>query len=135
MSRPRTPRNQAEVEAIREGGDVEGQCGPRLNYSRISGAVTRTSTSREDLRLLAVIAAGVVIACLYFARVVFVPVSLAVLLSLLLTPVIVFLEKIRLPRLLAIFLVVVSFVGLAGLIGWKTSQQFIDLTDQLPTYK
>jgi len=62
-------------------------------------------------------------------------VALALLFSLLLTPVIEFLETIKLPRLLAIFLVVVSFVAVAGLVGWKTSEQFIDLTNQLPAYK
>jgi predicted PurR-regulated permease PerM len=77
----------------------------------------------------------VVIGCLYFARVVFIPIALALLVSLLLTPVITFLERIKLPRLLAILLVVVSFVGLAGLIGWESSQQFIDLTNQLPAYQ
>jgi predicted PurR-regulated permease PerM len=96
--------------------------------------VTRTSTSREGFQPLSIIAAAVVISCLYFARVVFIPIALALLASLLLTPVITFLETIKLPRLLAIFLVVVSFVGLAGLIGWESSQQFIDLTNQLPAY-
>ena len=97
--------------------------------------MTRTFTSREDVRPLSIIAAAVVIACLYFARVVFIPIALALLVSLLLTPVITFLETIKLPRLFAIFLVVVSFVGLAGLIGWESSQQFIELTNQLPAYK
>ncbi|MFZ0640275.1 MAG: AI-2E family transporter [Candidatus Acidiferrales bacterium] len=96
--------------------------------------MTRTSTSRETSRLLGVIVAVVVVAALYFARIVFIPVALALLFSLLLAPVIAFLQRIRLPRLLAIFLVVVSLVGLAGLIGWKTSQQLADLTNQLPTY-
>jgi predicted PurR-regulated permease PerM len=97
--------------------------------------VTQTSTSREDSRPLSIIAAAVVIACLYFARVVFIPVALALLVSLLLTPVIIFLETIKLPRVFAILLVVVSFVGLAGVIGWESSQQFIELTNQLPAYK
>ncbi len=97
--------------------------------------MTQTSTSREDSRPLSIIAGAVVISCLYFARVVFIPVALALLVSLLLTPVIIFLETIKLPRVFAIFLVVVSFVGLAGVIGWESSQQFIDLTNQLPAYQ
>ena len=79
--------------------------------------------------------AVVVIATLYFARVVFMPLALALLFSLILTPPVAFLEKIKLPRILAIFLVTVVLVGLIGLLGWKTSQQFVDLTTQLPTYK
>ncbi len=61
--------------------------------------------------------------------------ALALLFSLLLIPVIAFLEKIKVPRLLAIFLVVLFLIGVAGLMGWKTSQQFIDFTNQLPTYQ
>jgi len=97
--------------------------------------VRRIPASRENSRLLGIIAAAVVIACLYFARVVLIPLALALLFSLLLTPVIAFLEKIKLPRLLATLLVVVSLVGLAGLIGWKTSRQLIDFTNRLPTYQ
>ena len=95
----------------------------------------RTIKSRDDSGLLRVVTAVAVIATLYFARVVFVPLALALLLSLLLTPVVAFLEKIKLPRILAIFLVVVTLVGLMGLTAWQTSQQFVDLTNQLPTYK
>jgi len=79
--------------------------------------------------------AVVVIAALYLARVVFIPLALALLFSLLLTPVVSFLEKIMIPRLLAIFFVVLVLLSLIGFVGWKTSQQFIDLTQQLPTYQ
>ncbi|MGC1620588.1 MAG: AI-2E family transporter [Candidatus Acidiferrum sp.] len=95
----------------------------------------QTSIPLENSRLLRVVAAAVVIATLYFARVVFIPLALALLFSLVLTPPVAFLERIKLPRVLAIFLVVVVLVGLMGLIGWKTSQQFVDLTSQLPAYK
>jgi predicted PurR-regulated permease PerM len=97
--------------------------------------VRRTIKSRDASGLLSVVTAVAVIATLYFARVVFVPLALALLFSLLLTPVVAFLEKIKLPRILAIFLVVVTLVGLMGLMAWQTSQQFGDLTNQLPTYK
>jgi predicted PurR-regulated permease PerM len=99
------------------------------------GFVRRTIKSRDASGLLSVVTAVAVIATLYFARVVFVPLALALLFSLLLTPVVAFLEKIKLPRILAIFLVVVTLVGLMGLMAWQTSQQFGDLTNQLPTYK
>jgi predicted PurR-regulated permease PerM len=97
--------------------------------------VKRTSIHDENSQLLGVVAAVVVIATLYFARVVFIPLALALLFSLVLTPPVAFLERIKLPRVLAIFLVVGVLVSLMGLIGWKTSQQFVDLTSQLPAYK
>jgi predicted PurR-regulated permease PerM len=98
-------------------------------------SLKRASGSSENSRLLGIVAAVVVIATLYFARIVFIPLALALLLSLVLSPPVAFLERIRLPRALAIFLVVALLVGLMGLVGWKTSQQFVDLTDQLPSYR
>jgi predicted PurR-regulated permease PerM len=77
----------------------------------------------------------VVIASLYLARVVFVPLALALLFSLLLTPAVSFFERIHIPRILAIFLLVLVLLSLTGVIGWKISQQFVDLTQQLPTYQ
>jgi predicted PurR-regulated permease PerM len=95
----------------------------------------RTSASTETSRLLGIVAAVVAVATLYFARVVFIPLALALLFTLLLTPVVTFLEKIWVPRLLAILLVVACLATLLGFMGWRSSQQFIQLTDQLPTYK
>jgi predicted PurR-regulated permease PerM len=95
----------------------------------------RIPTSRENQGLLRIVAAVVVIATLFFARIVFVPLALALLFSLLLTPVVAFLERIKVPRVLAILLVVVTLAGSMGLIGWKASQQLFNLSDQLPAYK
>jgi predicted PurR-regulated permease PerM len=82
-----------------------------------------------------VLVAVVVIASLYLARVVFIPLALALLFSLLLTPIVSFFERIFIPRLLAIFLLVLVFLSLATLVGWETSQQFVDLTQRLPSYQ
>jgi predicted PurR-regulated permease PerM len=81
------------------------------------------------------VTAIVVVTTLYFARVVFIPLALALLFTLLLTPLVTFLEKIWVPRLLAILIVVVGLAALLGLLGWQTSQQFVDLTNELPVYK
>jgi len=92
------------------------------------------SRSRK-LRTLKIVGGIVVIATLYFARVVFIPLALAWLFSLLLIPPVSFLERIKLPHILAIFFIVVVLVGVLGPIAWQTSQQFADLTEQLPLYK
>jgi predicted PurR-regulated permease PerM len=84
---------------------------------------------------LRLVAAVVVIATLYLARVVFIPLALALLFSLLLTPPLALLERIKLPRILAIFLVVVTLAGLMGAIGWKAAPEFVELATKLPTYK
>ena len=93
------------------------------------------SRSAGDSHLAAVVTAVVVIATLYFAKVVFIPLTLALLLSFLLTPVVSALERIKLPRGLAILVVVASLCGLLSLLGWKTYQQVINLTIQIPMYK
>jgi predicted PurR-regulated permease PerM len=90
---------------------------------------------RESSSPSGLLIAIVTIAALYFARVVFIPLALALLFSLLLTPVVSFLERINIPRVLAILLVVVALLGVVGFTGWKSSQQFVDLTQQLPSYK
>jgi predicted PurR-regulated permease PerM len=97
--------------------------------------MNRKSGSTETARLLRVVTAVVVVAALYVGRTVFIPLALALLLSLLLAPVMEFLGRIRLPRLMAIFLVVVALCALAGGLGWKASTEFTDLANQLPIYK
>jgi predicted PurR-regulated permease PerM len=95
----------------------------------------RSYSSHETKRLLGIVTAVVAISTLYLARAVFIPLALAFLFALLLTPPVAFLERIKVPRSLAIFTVVLALLALGGLIGWKASQQFVDLTNQIPMYK
>jgi predicted PurR-regulated permease PerM len=95
----------------------------------------RSSSSRENKRLLGIVTAVVAISTLYIARAVFIPVALAFLLALLLIPPVAFLERIKLPRSLAIFGVVFALLCLMSLVGWRASQQFVDLTNWMPTYE
>lgn len=76
-----------------------------------------------------------VIATLYFARVVLVPFALAMLFSFLLSPLVVGLEKIRLPRAVSVLLVVVVCMGVVGSIGITVTNQLVDVTNQLPNYR
>lgn len=106
------------------------------DFHKTPGAtVKRTSAPLENSRLLDLVAAVVIIAILYFARVVFIPLALALLFSLLLTPPVAFLERIRLPRFLAIIFVVLILAGLLSFMGWKTSRQFIDVMNRIPAYQ
>jgi predicted PurR-regulated permease PerM len=93
------------------------------------------TTNRGDSRLFGIVAAVVVVAALYFARIIFVPLALAILLSLLLTPAVQRLERWHFPRLLAIVLVVGTLIGAAAVIVWQTSPQFADFIDYLPSYE
>jgi predicted PurR-regulated permease PerM len=87
------------------------------------------------LHLLGLGVAVVVIATLYLARVVLVPFALAMLLSFLLTPVVIFLERLLFPRVLAVSLVVILFIAALGSVGWAVTNQLVDVTSQLTSYK
>jgi len=77
----------------------------------------------------------VVIATLYFARVVLVPFALAMLFSFLLSPLVRGLERARLPRAVSVLLVVVISMAVVGSIGVAVTNQLVDVTNQLPNYK
>ena len=78
---------------------------------------------------------AVVCCALYWGQVVFVPLALAVLLTFILTPPVMRLQRIGLPRVAAV-IVVVSLVltALAGL-GWVVGNEVAALAMQLPRYR
>jgi predicted PurR-regulated permease PerM len=82
-----------------------------------------------------VVTGTVVVLALYFAKVVFLPIALALLLSFLLTPVVSTFERIKFPRALAILIVIGTLIGVICVLGWKTYGQVTDLAEQVPTYK
>jgi predicted PurR-regulated permease PerM/methanogenic corrinoid protein MtbC1 len=97
--------------------------------------VARTSSAKDISRILTLVAAVVVITALYFARVMLVPLALAVLFTFVLAPLVSALERIHFPRFIAIFLVVGIAVCGIGVMGWTVGNQLIDVTNQLPSYK
>ena len=95
----------------------------------------RKDAAGSSSQLLTVVLAIVAIATLYFARVVFVPFTLAMLFAFLLTPVVSLFDRIRVPRALSSLMVVgVTIVGL-GVLGWFVSGQLLEVADQLPAYR
>jgi predicted PurR-regulated permease PerM len=95
----------------------------------------RGSSSTETAQLLRIVTFVVVVAGLYFGRSVFIPLALALLLSLLLAPVMGFLARLRVPRLMSILLIAVALGCIAFGLAWKLSLEFVDLAAQLPAYK
>jgi len=86
-------------------------------------------------RLSPLIASVLVLAALYFARAVLIPLSLAALFAFLLTPAVKRLETWRLGRIPSVVLVMMfSFLAIGGL-GWIAANQLIDVLTQLPNYK
>ena len=92
-------------------------------------------SSSEVSQLVALTAGVVVIATLYFARVVLVPFALAILFSFLLSPLVRGLEKARLPRAISVLFVVIVAMAVVGAIGVAVTNQLVDVTNQLPNYK
>src|SRR5262249_55992679 len=77
----------------------------------------------------------IVIAALYFMREILVPLALAILLSFVLTPPLLLLRRIKVPRVLAVGLVVGAAFLVIFVIGWLLSAQVTELAGELPKYQ
>ena len=96
--------------------------------------MVRRRRGGELSNLLPLAVAVVVVGTLYLARVVLVPIALAVLFSFVLAPVIAWCERIRVPRAASALLVVLLAVSALGAFGWMMAKQLVDVTEQLPNY-
>jgi predicted PurR-regulated permease PerM len=77
----------------------------------------------------------IVIAALYFGREVLLPLALAILLSFVLTPPLLLLRKLKVPRILAVGIVVATAFGIIFALGWMMSREATDLAADLPNYR
>jgi predicted PurR-regulated permease PerM/methylmalonyl-CoA mutase cobalamin-binding subunit len=75
-----------------------------------------------------------VIATLYFARDLLIPLALAALLTFLLAPLVTRLER-WIGRIAAVLLVVTMIFSMIGMAGWVLTRQLVDLATRLPDYK
>ena len=80
-------------------------------------------------------AAAVVVAVLYVAKGVLVPLTLAVLLSFLLSPVCDCLERLRLGRIPAVLLTAILGFALLGVAAWTAVRQMTALAPRMPEYQ
>jgi len=87
----------------------------------------------SGIRNIAILVA--VVAVLYLAREILIPLAFAVTLSLLLAPAIGWLEKLRLGRVPAALLVMAISIACAGAIGWVIFKDLVDVANQLPEYQ
>jgi predicted PurR-regulated permease PerM len=97
--------------------------------------MTRPHQNQGDSHLLVLVSAVVIVAALYFAKVVLVPFALAILFTFILTPPVSWLERIRFPRFLAVLMMVLLVVGALGSVGWVVTNQLVDATIQYPKYR
>jgi predicted PurR-regulated permease PerM len=91
--------------------------------------------NHDESHLLVLVSSVVIIATLYFAKVVLVPFALAILFTFILTPPVTWLERIRVPRFLAVLLMVLLAVGAVGSVGWVVANQLGNATGHWPEYR
>jgi predicted PurR-regulated permease PerM len=87
----------------------------------------------SSVRTIAILIA--VIAVLYLAREIFIPLAFAITLTLILTPAVAGLQKIHLGRVPSVFLVMTVSIGVTGGIGWVIFNQLLDVAGEYPTYE
>ena len=97
-----------------------------MDRSRQNSPVRTTST----LALLIVVGAG-----LYVAREILIPVALALLVTFLFAPLVRRIERLRIPRVVAVALVLGVGVGGLGALGWLLEKEAFQIASRLPEYK
>jgi len=87
---------------------------------------------RTAAALLAVLVAATI---LYVAKEVLIPIALAVVLTFLLAPMVRRLERLRMPRIVAVLLAVGLSTMFLGGLGWVMEEQVVGLAERLPEFK
>lgn len=85
--------------------------------------------------LVTMIGIALVVALCYFAKAVIVPVVLAAMLAFLLAPVVIRLQRLGLPKTVAILSTALLAFSVLTAIGWMVSTQVVTLAEQLPRYE
>jgi predicted PurR-regulated permease PerM len=94
------------------------------------------SRARQESPTLSplVVLAGVIL-ILYFARAVLIPLALALTLNFLLTPLVMWFQKLRMGRVPAVALAMLISVVAMGGIGWVGANQLLEVANDLPKYR
>src|SRR6202011_524751 len=99
----------------------------------------KARTSEELIGLLSAVAtailAAIIIMMLYFGREIIIPIALAILLSFVLAPLVGLLQRIRVPRALAVVSVVILAFALIFAMGSLLASQLTQLAGDLPRYQ
>lgn len=101
-----------------------------LRGARIAAAETPPQMLASPLIVTAIIVAG-----LYFARDVLIPIAIAILLSFVLGPLVNLLRKLRLGRFFAVATSVLLTLGIAAALATLIGVQLADLADDVPRYR
>jgi predicted PurR-regulated permease PerM len=94
-----------------------------------------SSSDARAATLQGLLIATIVICALYFGREILLPLALAILLSFVLTRPLILLRRVKVPRLLAVGIVVGSAFVIIVALGWLLSREAADLAGDLPRYQ
>jgi predicted PurR-regulated permease PerM len=94
----------------------------------------RQVSSPKNSRFVVLASVCVVVAALYFAQTVLIPLALAMLLSFLLAPVVNRVERLHIGRVPSVMIVVVIVFVLIGALGYVVWTQVYDLADHIDQY-
>jgi predicted PurR-regulated permease PerM len=95
----------------------------------------RAPRSSYDARIFTLLCGGVAIAVLYVGREFLLPLALAILLGFLLGPLVDRIERLRVPRIPAVLLVVAVCFSILGLVGLVLGRQMYEIAYRLPVYQ
>jgi predicted PurR-regulated permease PerM len=105
-------------------------------FSAPPGSVQVEPPSAPNNRVLTGLVVGVVtIFALYSGKDVLLPVTLAVLLSFVLSPLVTLLRRIRLPRAIAVVFSVALAIAIIVAVGSLLATQFVEIAGDLPRYQ
>src|SRR4029434_3149156 len=99
-------------------------------YARLDGWSSRKAPAFFFLPTVVLI-----IASLYWAQAVLIPIAFSILLTFLLPPVADSLERLRLGRVLSVILIVLLAFSFLGAVGWIVTRQLTSVAKALPTYR
>jgi predicted PurR-regulated permease PerM len=102
----------------------------RTNYADLDGWSSRKSPSFFLLPTVVLI-----IASLYWAQAVLIPVAVSILLTFLLSPVADSLERLGLGRVFSVVLIVILAFSFLAAVGWIVTLELTSVANEIPTYR
>lgn len=97
--------------------------------------MTEASDSRTFKNLASIMAGVIIIAALFLAKEILVPLALALVFAFLLSPMVEWVERAHLGRVPSVILVVTISIGVAGTATWFVGAELVAVVNQLPSYK
>lgn len=125
----------ASIKMVKNGASTNNSANSTSTAAIPAANSVSESLPRPDLNINTAVVVLLTIGVLYFGREIFVPFTLAVLLSFMLAPPVAWLRRIHLPRIAAVVLVVASAVALIAGVSLLVGSQVVSLGSNLPSYQ